>query len=78
MSCIPEFRLPQLVVQKETSILEKMGVEVLYNTRVGKDVSLDQILDQYQAVILATEHRFRKSWACREKMPPMFMKPWTI
>ena len=54
VSCIPEFRLPQLVVQKETSILEKMGVEVLYNTRVGKDVSLDQILDQYQAVILAT------------------------
>jgi len=54
VSCIPEFRLPQKVVQDETAILERMGVEILYNTRVGKEVSLDKILEQYQAVILAT------------------------
>lgn len=53
-SCIPEFRLPREVVLKETGILAEMGVQVLYNTRVGQDVSLDEILEQYQAVILAT------------------------
>ncbi|HZK55520.1 MAG TPA: FAD-dependent oxidoreductase, partial [Desulfosporosinus sp.] len=52
-SCIPEFRLPSTVAVKELSILEKAGVEIHYNTVIGKTVSLQSLAEEYNAVILA-------------------------
>ncbi|NLT94201.1 MAG: FAD-dependent oxidoreductase [Clostridia bacterium] len=51
--CIPEFRLPEEIVQKELSLLHNMGIEILYNTKVGKDIPFTDILNQYDAVIIA-------------------------
>jgi len=53
-SCIPEFRLPEEIVQRETALLNKIGVQFIYNTKVGKDISLAELTDNYQAVIIAT------------------------
>lgn len=50
---IPEYRLPKAVVQKELQRVIDLGVEVRYNTRVGKDISLDDIRKTYQAVYIA-------------------------
>jgi NADPH-dependent glutamate synthase beta subunit-like oxidoreductase len=52
-SCIPEYRLPEEVVQQETALVSKMGVKVIYNTKVGKDVSFKDLTNEYQAVIVA-------------------------
>ena len=51
---IPEFRLPGEVVEREFGYLVKMGVEVHLNTRIGKDRSFQDLLDEFDAVFVAT------------------------
>lgn len=53
-SCIPEYRLPEEVVQRETALLSKIDVQIIYNTKVGKDISLNEITNNHHAVIIAT------------------------
>jgi len=50
---IPEFRLPRDVLGKETDIISKLGVEIRLNTRVGKDINLDELKKGYNAVFIA-------------------------
>jgi indolepyruvate ferredoxin oxidoreductase, alpha subunit len=58
---IPEFRLPRNILEKETDIVKKLGVEIKTNTRVGKDISLDDLRKQYKAVFIAAgAHKGRK------------------
>ena len=49
---IPPFKLEKEVVQTRRQILEEMGVEFVLNTEVGKDIPLQQIMDEYDAVFL--------------------------
>ncbi|OPY68593.1 MAG: Glutamate synthase (NADPH) small chain [Syntrophorhabdaceae bacterium PtaU1.Bin034] len=49
---IPAYRLPKNVLERETSVIEKMGVEVRYNTQVGKDISLKDIHGRFDAVYI--------------------------
>nr|WP_321499607.1 FAD-dependent oxidoreductase [uncultured Dethiosulfovibrio sp.] len=50
---IPDYRLPQEVLQKECDWLVSHGIELRMNTCLGKDVTLDQLRDEYDAVLLA-------------------------
>ncbi|WP_285395554.1 NAD(P)-dependent oxidoreductase [Lysinibacillus sp. fls2-241-R2A-57] len=50
---IVSFRLPNEVVDWEVEQIEKLGVEIKTNTTVGVDISADEILEQYDSVILA-------------------------
>lgn len=58
---IPEFRLPQDVVDYEIKKTLDLGVKVKYNLALGRDFSLDDLKRDYKAVILATgyEDAFR-------------------
>ncbi len=49
---IPEFKLEKEVVQNRRAILEGMGIEFRCNTEVGKDVSFQSLLDEFDAVFL--------------------------
>lgn len=50
---IPEYRLPKKWVDLEIGLLEKMGVEIKYNTRLGKDITIEGLMgDGYSAVFL--------------------------
>jgi len=49
---IPAYRLPKEELARETAIVEKMGIEVKYNTRVGKDISAKEIYDKHDAVFI--------------------------
>ena len=51
---IPEFRLPLDVLQQEVDLLRRMGVEIKCNIKVGRDTSLEQICNEYDAVLIAT------------------------
>jgi len=52
---IPAFRLPRNVLGREVDIIKKLGIDVKLNTRVGKDISLEQLLKQgFKAVFIAT------------------------
>lgn len=50
---IPEYRLPRAVLEKEISYLDKLGVEFKLNTKVGQDISYDEILNTYDSVVVA-------------------------
>ncbi|MCL6557936.1 MAG: FAD-dependent oxidoreductase, partial [Firmicutes bacterium] len=51
---IPEYRLPRKWLELEVSLLIKLGVEIRYNTRLGKDVTIEGLLNEgYQAVFVA-------------------------
>jgi len=50
---IPDYRLPRNIVRYETELIERLGVEIRYNTQVGKDITLSQIFEQgYKAIFI--------------------------
>ncbi|MFA0810306.1 FAD-dependent oxidoreductase [Microbulbifer epialgicus] len=49
---IPEFKLEKSVMQKRREVFVGMGVEFCLNTEVGKDISFEQLLSDYDAVFL--------------------------
>lgn len=50
---IPPYRQPRHLLQRDIDIISAMGVEIIYNTRIGKDISLAELKSKYNAVFLA-------------------------
>ncbi|MBP4050845.1 FAD-dependent oxidoreductase [Chromobacterium violaceum] len=50
---IPEFKLEKSVIKRRREVLEGMGVKFVLNTEVGKDVSIDTLLERHDAVFMA-------------------------
>lgn len=50
---IPAYRMPRHILQRDIDIISSMGVEIIYNTRVGVDISLMELKQKYDAVLLA-------------------------
>lgn len=50
---IPAYRMPRHILQRDIDIIESLGVKIIYNTRVGKDISLPELKEKYNAVFLA-------------------------
>ena len=50
---IPEYRLPFETIQRDIDLIVSMGVEMRYNTRVGVDISMRQLQQDNDAVVLA-------------------------
>jgi formate dehydrogenase major subunit len=50
---IPPYRLDRKVINTAIMELEQTGVEIRLNTPVGKDVTLEQLQSQYDAVLIA-------------------------
>ncbi len=49
---IPPFKLEKEVITRRRAIFEGMGMEFRLNTEVGRDVTLEQLIDEYDAVFL--------------------------
>ncbi|MBW2636305.1 MAG: FAD-dependent oxidoreductase [Deltaproteobacteria bacterium] len=49
---IPEYRLPKDIVNAEIKIIEDLGVDIRLNTKVGTDISYDDIQKDYDAVFI--------------------------
>src|SRR6056300_2105309 len=49
---IPEFKLEKDVMVQRREVFEAMGVEFQLNTEVGKDVTMQELVDQFDAVFL--------------------------
>ena len=53
-NAIPQYRLPEEVLEHEVGILEKLGVEFKMNIRLGQDIKLKALLEEgYDAVLTA-------------------------
>ncbi|MGB6063502.1 MAG: NAD(P)-binding protein [Desulfomonilaceae bacterium] len=50
---IPKYRLPREVLDAEIQYILSYGIEVRTNTSLGKDISLDELRAQFNAVYLA-------------------------
>ena len=49
---IPDYRLPPDIMDKEVARLENMGIEIKYNTVVGKDIPYDELKQKYAAIFV--------------------------
>jgi heterodisulfide reductase subunit A-like polyferredoxin len=51
---IPDYRLPPEVLEKEIQWITRFGVDIQYNTALGRDITIDGLLNNgYRAVYLA-------------------------
>jgi len=50
---IPEYRLPYDALDNDISVITSMGVDIQYNTRIGTDISMYTLQQDYDAVMLA-------------------------
>ena len=53
MHGIPEFRLPKEIVKQTVQKVIDLGLEVKYNMELGKDITLQELEKQYDAIFLA-------------------------
>ncbi|MBL7178879.1 MAG: FAD-dependent oxidoreductase [Desulfobacterales bacterium] len=51
---IPEYRLPKKLLQREVDLICNMGVEIQYNTRIGKDIAFEDLKNDYDAVFIGS------------------------
>jgi glutamate synthase (NADPH/NADH) small chain len=57
---IPQFRLPKEIVACEIELLRHMGVEIVTNAVVGKLMTIDEIMEQFDACYIGTGAGFPK------------------
>jgi glutamate synthase (NADPH/NADH) small chain len=51
---IPEFRLPKEIVKAEVDYISKLGVDIKYDIVIGKTMTVDELLQQYDAIFIGT------------------------
>jgi len=51
---IPEFRLPKDIVAREVDYVKSLGVEIRLNQIVGKTITIDELLTEYNAVFIGS------------------------
>ncbi len=49
---IPEFKLEKSVMQRRRHLFEEMGIEFRLNTEIGRDIAIEQLLNEYDAVFM--------------------------
>ncbi len=66
---IPEYRLPTNIVDKEIAYVTDLGVNIHLNTTVGKDITLDELKQNNDAVIVAVGASYGKKLPKFENNP---------
>ncbi|MDY0102005.1 MAG: FAD-dependent oxidoreductase [Lentimicrobium sp.] len=61
---IPEYRLPNDLLQKEVDNITEMGVNIHYNQRLGENISYRELKQKYNATILAIGSQKGTSIGC--------------
>ena len=51
---IPEYRLPEAILQHEVDLIRQAGVNIYLNKEVGRDVSFAHLREGYDAIYVAT------------------------
>ena len=59
---IPKYRFPQESLDKQVEYIESIGVNIKYNTKVGKDITFEELYKKNDAVFMGVG----------------FLKPWTL
>ncbi len=51
---IPEYRLPSAILKHEVDNICRSGVNIIYNTEVGRDIGFKELRAMYDAIYIAT------------------------
>tara|TARA_B100001123_G_scaffold449561_1_gene615413 strand:+ start:753 stop:2192 length:1440 start_codon:yes stop_codon:yes gene_type:complete len=51
---IPNFKLEKFVVERRTNLLKKSGIKFKQNFEIGRDISLQQLQEKHDAILIAT------------------------
>lgn len=54
---IPNMKLPKDVVKRRIDALRKVGIKLVANTEVGKDISANELRNQYDRIVICTGAR---------------------
>jgi len=67
---IPEFKLEKQVIRQRRELLEGMGVEFCLNTEIGRDIQIEQLLAEYDAVFMGMgAYQYMKGGFDGEQLP---------
>ena len=70
---IPEFKLEKSVMSRRRKVFEEMGVEFRLSTEVGKDVQLNKILEEFDAVFMGMgTYTYMKGGFPGEELPGVY------
>ena len=50
---LPEYRLPKDILDREISIIERLGVKFVFNTKLGVDITFGELDDHFDATFLS-------------------------
>ena len=50
---IPDYRLPRHILRREVAWIQKMGVTIHYNTKIGEEIKLSDLEAKFDAVFIA-------------------------
>ncbi len=50
---IPEYRLPYDIIDQDVDVIRSVGVDIRCNVRIGKDITLDELHNTHDAVLIA-------------------------
>jgi len=64
---IPDYRLPRPILRKEVEVITSLGVEIRYNTEVGKDLKFSDLRSQYDALFIGVGAQGRGQVPLRHK-----------
>ncbi len=51
---IPDYRMPRHLLRREAENIASLGVEIVYNTKLGRDIALSDAKKEYDAIFLGT------------------------
>lgn len=70
---IPEYRLPRDIIDTEVARIAETGVEIKYNKTVGKDITIEQLKKDYDAVFVGIgAHQGKSARAKNEEGPGVY------
>jgi NADPH-dependent glutamate synthase beta subunit-like oxidoreductase len=50
---IPSYRLPRDIIQSEVDYIRGLGVDIRFNTAVGRDIQIKDLMRDYRAILIA-------------------------
>jgi len=50
---VPEYRLPRDLINAEVNVIKALGAKIICNTMVGSDISLSELREEHDAVLIA-------------------------
>ena len=70
---IPEFKLEKSVMSQRRKVFSEMGIEFQLNTEIGEDISMEQLLSEYDAVFMGMgTYTYMKGGFLGEDLPGVY------